>query len=238
MEPVFISSLRRRHDPHRGGPQRRHDGLFAQYLKTLAELHLPVHEPQVVPDYRDVASRRKYWEIKSKQTFRWGDPTEGGIPWIGFLGLEFNHSGLIRPRLKSFHKHREKLIRETSRMLSSLGLLAGQTPARNVQSSYYRILAQMRFRLIAIGVGRVRIGPGKSRIRPRCWASAFADLRDRPAVKHWIRKLDRERERQFSRIRRRLQKLHFATQPARKLKKVRIPRRIGRPFSYFAQFWK
>jgi hypothetical protein len=209
---------------------------FEIYREQLSALKLPVYEPECLPAYRG-GGRRTCREVKSKAPFTWGNNIYAGeIPVIGFLGYEMWRDGFVRIRRSSIRKQKHKVTAIVGQAVRHLdeAIRTGSKQALRVSVRSY--VTKVVGKVIAIAVGRVTIGQQATGPLPRTFAAGFGFLVGRKHPLKQLRELDRHRERNIRRLRRRAAKV-----PPQEVKgrttSVRIPRFFGRPFSYLAQFY-
>ena len=163
---------------------------MARYFAALKELRLPVH-----PVRPEIPYGRQFWGQKSKGPYRWTDHP-GGVPWVGFVGYQVHYDGHIRVRPSSLRKHRERLWGEVEQVMVQL-LLAqnwSETRGETLVVRTKRIMASMRNRMAAIGVGVAKQQSAYSRVPGHCWVGGFQLLAEFPHQRGQLRSLDRARE--------------------------------------------
>lgn len=209
---------------------------FEVYLEQLEELRLPVHRKVALPAYEGVA-KREYWTTKTKAPFAWGiDVGAGQIPWIGFLGYELRRDGLLRIRASSIHKQKQKVVGIVGRAVRMLDQVSGAKSTRSLRVSAQSFFARVRGKMIAAAVGRVKIGGDQKAPLPCTFAAGFRALAGCWFPPRMFRDLDRHRERNIRRLSRRIEKVP-PQKVCRVVQQVRVPRFLGRPFSYMGQFF-
>ncbi len=190
---------------------------FNAYLAAMDELKLPCHPPSKVRFYD-----ASFWDVKSRLPYQWsGRKWFNCVPWIQFVGYQVRYDGLLRIRKTSVRKQAQKLVEKTGRTIS--GLVPCAEPGNRVVPplapatplSRSSILASLKGRLIAMGIGRTRGLGATSGPLPHCWANGFRGLHQRPFVAGPLKLLDRIRERQLSRFRRKPIRYGSQTQPGR-----------------------
>lgn len=183
--------------------QSCHD-VFNAYLAALEELKLPYHPPKTVRFYNP-----SFWKVKSRLPYLWsGRKWFNCVPWIQFVGYQIRYDGLLRIRKASIEKQALKLVERTGKAINAL-VPRAELRARVVAPispdtpfSYRSELAKLRGSLTAMGVGRrngqtIPDGPNSM-----CWANGFRGLHQNPFVAGPLKLLDRIRERQLWRLRR------------------------------------
>lgn len=156
---------------------------FGRLLQALDDRALPVHPPMEMKRYS-----ANHWEAKSHAPYRWARRSSGTAPWVGFLGYQIRHDGVLRVRPSSIQRELDKQVTEVSRVVRAIR--SGQL--RKSTSAVRRSLAG---RLVAMSVGRRGAGGGKS-----CWVAGFSLLREHPHLDAQLRLLDRNRQRQLCRL--------------------------------------
>jgi len=173
-------------------PSKKHcQTVFDAYLRKLTELKLIYHEPE-----RTWIYGKRHWGNKSKAPYLWsGHKWFSCVPWVQFVGYQIRYDGLVRPRKESVAKQCLRIV-ETTNMLK-YGLL--QAMQRNpVRASRNQVLASLKSKLVAQGVGRVKSyanGP-----MPMCWASGYRALHNKPIVDCALRSFDKARKKQLRRF--------------------------------------
>lgn len=217
------------------------EAAFAVYTKTLEDLRLPAHNPAPLKPYIGT-DRKDFWNAKSKACYAWTAPNESGnaYPWIQFLGYQIRYDGLVRIRPKSLKKHKRKILNAVNDVLKLL-----DTPDR-LQITTRQVQFRLKQQLVSFSVGRRAINEVRAIPAPMCWAYGFRGLQGKKIVEKDLRMLDRYRERQLGRVKKRLRILHamiesdnqrFASRPQKaKGPKIRGPKYDGCPLSYFGQF--
>lgn len=209
---------------------------FEIYLEQLRLLKLPVHSPTSLRIYRG-EGRKIYRKAKSKEPFAWGDNTAAGeIPVIGFLDYEMWRDGTVRIRLSSIGKQKQKVTAIVGQAVRHLDEVIATGSKQALRVSVRSYVTKVVGKVIATAVGRVTIGKEGTGPLPRTFASGFRFLVGRKFPLKQLRELDRHRERNIRRLRRRAAKVPPQTVNRNK-KRVRIPRFFGRPYSYLAQFF-
>jgi len=217
--------------PHKGDCE----AVFRTYQNVLRRLMLLVHAPELVRPYISPDAKRTFWQRKSKAPFLWAyPPGRDGVPWIQFVGYQIRRDGLVRIRLSSLKKERQKIVKIANDLLTTVG--NAKKRRKIVRRSRSEILRRLRQRLISMAVGRARLGEPVDRTLPMCWANGFRGLLSVKAVINGIKALDRCREHQLKRVERGLKRLHVRKQSASARQKVH--RYYGAPFSYCRRFLK
>lgn len=203
---------------------------FAAYTAEVKNIRLPIHLPKVVRSYEG-PNRREFWATKSKAPYRWGDPCVGrSFPWVQFLGYQIRFDGAVRVRQSSIAKELSKLTLEGDKMVR---LLTAEN-ASNLRRSKGSITHRFRLKLISMAVGRKTLADKKDPL-PKCWANGFRWLSNKRIITTNLKALDRHRERQVSRISRRLLDLNISI-PPRPQDDPNALEHYGCPFSYWGQF--
>lgn len=195
--------------------------VFKAYLEKLTELKLVFHKPEKTYIYG-----KKHWLNKSKAPYCWsGQKWFGSVPWVQFVGYQIRYDGLVRPRKDSVRKQSEKLVKTANDLKFGLAL------ANRIRATKQQVLASLKAKLTAQGVGRVK--GGEVAPLPMCWASGYRALHEKPFVPGALRSFDRTRQKQI----RRLGNAAIQYGPGRVSRgsgNRRSP--VGYAFSYHAQF--
>ncbi|MBI1924401.1 hypothetical protein HYR99_09135 [Candidatus Poribacteria bacterium] len=96
-----------------------------------------------------------------------------------------------------------------------------------------QILFRLTNKLISMSVGRIKLWEKEAQNSHFCWSSGFKLLKENDHIASQLKRLDRNRERQISRIKRKLRDHDVKPKAPKKLKG---PKYYGGPFSYHAQF--
>jgi hypothetical protein len=171
--------------------------VFDEYLAALEELRLPYHIPQKVNSYS-----KQFWKIKSKNPYRWtGKKGPGCVPWIQFVGYQIRYDGLVRIKKKSVEKHLRKIRNATDHLkFGLLGKRRDGTLGRPVTATKRQVMLSLLWKLTSLGVGRVNLKDSNARRPGMCWAAGFKGLHGKPLVPGFLKRLDREREKQLLRM--------------------------------------
>jgi len=211
---------------------------FELYCRVLERLKLPIHPPSCVQAYS-----REFWGGKSNAPYHWRRPHSGNeVPWIQFVGYQVRYDGLLRLRPKSLKKQFKKMTTAADELLATLnpgrsrpGEITAFAPG--ISKNQREILHRFRMKLISMAVGRRELGQQLSEPMPMCWARGFKGLVGKKLISGALKALDRHRERQIRRVKRRLSQLPQPPDPGRKRRKRGGAHRYyGHPFSYWAQF--
>ena len=199
------------------------EAAFARYTSALNDLKLPAHESILIAQYG-----KTFWKAKSKQPFRWASDATS-VPWLAFVGYHVHYDNWLRLRPSSVAKEIGKQAELARRIIRAIPSIRG----RGLSSK--QVMHRLRQRLIAMSVGRRRIGSDLSVPEDFCWASGFRLLMKYPHSGRQLRHLDRSREKQIARVRR---ALSFAalSSAGSTVTKQKVPPFYGAPFSYFRQF--
>lgn len=209
------------------------DKALRCYLEALGQLMLIPHEPVTIENYDE-----DFLQVKSKNPYVWGDDSKGNIPWICFLGYQIKYDGTIKIRPSSIHKELRKQVEEADRILK-LVFPKNQDKDLKIRRSRYQIMHSLHQKMISMSVGRVKTyREGRELAFPQdfCWCGGFNLLATQEKVLiDQLRILDRGRERQLNRVKRKLNGLSEveAESPTHKALKY-----YGNPFSYHNQFFK
>ncbi len=208
-------------------PQKKQcEKAYEKYLGSLKELKLIPHKAEPFEKYN-----ADFWDIKSKEPYVWNRVNKKhrfakkNVPWLAFVGYQLRYDGLLRVRPDSIQKELEKQVEEANKVINSL-------PDKNSKRLKKRnIIFRFSQRLIAMSVGRVN-----SEDQSMCWASGFNVLNDNPVRKWQLRKLDKNRNLQISRIKKHLEKFEEKSTTWSKKSEARYRDYYGPPYSYYYQF--
>jgi hypothetical protein len=207
---------------------------FAAYLAALKELKLPYHPPKKVRIYGP-----EFWAdgMKSKAPYCWSAKRRPShVPWVQFVGYQVRYDGLVRPKPKSVNKHGAALREIVDTLKWALVLKSRPLPGVDkipvVSAGRAHVENSLVGKLVSMSVGRVDPENPKCRPLPLCWANGFKALHDKPLVPTFLKRLDRERERQI----RRFMRAPIAYEPERPSRGSRWRAPRGYLFSYHAQF--
>jgi hypothetical protein len=177
---------------------------FQIYLDTLYELKLPYHPAKSVSNYD-----RTVWEYKSKAPYCWtGSKGAGRVPWVQFVGYQIRYDGLVRIKKKSVEKQVQK-VKETVddvkfALLNEIARHPFPLPydPPSILATRSQVIHSVRQKLAAMSVGRIKSGNQQKGHHGFCWANGFKALNNKPIVPTFLKKLDRNRERQLRRMKR------------------------------------
>jgi retron-type reverse transcriptase len=210
------------------------DEALERYLEALRWLLLIPHRPKTIKQYG-----KEFFQVKSKHPYVWGDDlSKGNIPWISFLGYQIKHDGTVKIRPSSIYKELRKQVEEADRTLK-LVFPRNQNKDLKIRRSRSQILHSLQQKMISMSVGRVKkYREERELASPQdfCWCGGFKLLATQEkAFIEQLRALDRGRERQLNRVKRKLNELPKidAESPTHKALKY-----YGNPFSYYNQFFK
>ncbi len=221
------------------------EAALAAYHGVLAALKLPAHPASDPPP----AYGRGWWskEHKSRAAYRWAGKhtASDAVPWVAFLGYQVRDDGLLRLRPAAIRKEALKQIEVADMALSALGVRSStpRTPrpahltAGTIRVSKSQFLAKLRRRLISMSVGHAT-HIGEPAPHQLCWAVGFRLLHDGPIVRGQLRRLDRHRQRQIARVKRRIVGVGFREpkEDADMETRLAAARYLGRPYSYDGAF--
>jgi Reverse transcriptase (RNA-dependent DNA polymerase) len=211
---------------------------FTRYIVALKGVALPKHDVKTIDSYT-----KQVWNDKSKGPYRWTKPIcKGDVPWVGFVGYQVRYDGLMRIRPDSLRKELQKQVEVAGSLLRSLRQRKGKNRKEDVllhkhgiRRTKGQIIFRLRQRLIAMSVGRRFLNSVTGKLSEQCWTAGFEQLNERPFVLSQLKKLDRGRERQISRVIKAVRTLKVDAE-GRPLGNE--PKYWGRPFSYAGQFMR
>jgi retron-type reverse transcriptase len=204
--------------------------LFEIYQNSLVEVKLISHKPKSVFGYS-----KHFWakDLKSKEPYSWNQSSLQSIygssisPWLSFVGYQIRYDGLLRIRKSSIEKELKKQVAETDKILTVLK----KKNSANVNS--LAIIFRLQQRLISMAVGRMQMN---NKNLTMCWAAGFKIAKTNQNIKHQFKRLDRNREKQISRMVNFVAKINTTTKKDPKPDPpIPLPY-YGSRYSYFQQF--
>ncbi len=199
---------------------------FERYIEALKETNLVIHEPVSIKKYD-----KEFYQYKSKETYMWGKPDGNNVivPWISFVGYQIRYDKKIRIRKKSVKKELLKQVKLADNVIKMIEL-----ENRTSNKTKRQILFRLTNKLISMSVGRVKLND-KLEMNPQmCWVNGFKVLKSYDSDLSQLKSLDRNRERQICRVKRRLEAHNIKSENPNK--KIKPPKYYGAPFSYYSQF--
>lgn len=186
------------------------------YMEGIKRNYLLFHNPKKIVNYKNVEQSKKFWKLKSKLPFFWGDKNinEVNIPWVSFVGYQINYNGSIRVRKSTIKKEVKKQISESQKVLKALGKFNYYNDVKNVNSRVSRnqILFRLHNRLISMSVGRIKIyNHKKPTEQGLCWTNGFKKLSQNKIIRKQLKFLDKRRNIQLNRVRREIHKIEKET---------------------------
>lgn len=203
--------------------ERKCQEALNRYLMALDSEKLPAYKPCPIGEYS-----KDYYDMKSKLPFPWSKPSgrKDIVPWISFLGYQVRYDGIIRVRKKSIKKELSKQVQVVDEVIQAL------KKEEKVSKSKKQILFKVTGKLTQMSVGKIL--DSKKQCPPFCWASGFKLLREHDHITSQLKQLDRNRERQISRLKRKLKDYDLEPKAKTKEMKPKPPKYHGAPFSYYA----
>jgi hypothetical protein len=204
------------------------DRILEVYQSALKEVKLISHVPIESDCYG-----KSFWDekIKSKSTYKWDmidkedATTHNHVPWLAFVGYQIRYDGVIRVRNKSIKKELKKQVTETDKIIKIVRIAS----RANVNKKAIKFRLQQR--LISMAIGRFKYGGTKLSM---CWCAGFKLLKSNSNITNQIRRLDRNREKQITRL---VVNLKTIITPIRKSKKPNTPKKYyGANYSYNKKF--
>jgi hypothetical protein len=198
--------------------------LFA----SLDGLRLPYHRSQT----GSVDYGAKWWKLKTKSTYAWGQRLDGSIPWVGFVGYQVRYDGTIRVRESSIQKELRKQRLELKTLLKRMRKRSGPVflwrPGIRRHSA--SIVFRFQQRLLSMSVGTTELWR-PPQLEGGCWVSGFRLMQRHKSDVSGLQRLDAQRGHLVQKLKRILTSL-----PPRSasVSVVRPKRRMyyGPPFSY------
>ena len=91
---------------------------------------------------------RKFYDVKSKSPYKWGNASLRQIPWISFVGYQIHYSGEIRVRKASIKKEQTKQYKIVNKTIADIRKYG-------IKKSKEEIKDSVNKRLIGMSVGRI-----------------------------------------------------------------------------------
>ena len=130
-----------------------------------------------------------FWKGKSKGPYKWDSISEGGFPWIGFVGYELHYNGHIRVRKKSFLKELSKQKDVVEEISNAVKYGMRKSKGSVTESAIHR--------LVGMSVGRVNLKNYNIVSNDLCWKNGFKELKPNKYSVHQIKQLDRNRNKLY-----------------------------------------
>lgn len=203
--------------------------LYDKYLYSLKDLKLIAHQAEEFDKYG-----AEFWKIKSKTPYVWNQVNKRhrlakrNVPWLAFVGYQIKYDGKVRVRPSSVKKELKKQVEEANKVIKNL------PDHESKRLKKRNIVFRFSQRLIAMSVGRVN-----SESTSMSWTTGFSVLKDNPVRKWQLRKLDKNRNLQISRVKKHLEKFEEIESEVKEVEKKDGPRvrdYYGYPYSYYFQF--
>ncbi len=202
------------------------ESLLEIYQAALKDVKLISHKPLNFAEYG-----KEFWDenLKSKLPYKWEQydkqkpETKINVPWVSFVGYQIKYDGLVRVRKKSIKKELKKQVAETDKIINAVK----KTPRINKLAIKFRL----QQRLISMSVSRFRFGSSNISM---CWCAGFKVLKNNRNVTNQIRRLDRNREKQISRLELYLKGINTPLSKAKR--KITPLKYYGHKYSYNKQF--
>lgn len=208
--------------------KKKCEEALGRYQVALRECKLLCHKPKQVSNYDS-----SYWEYKSKSTYLWErkELGKGNVPWLSFVGYQIRYDGEIRIRRKSLTKELKKQELTTQKVLKAIDFKEKKDIELKVRRSAKQIIYRIEQKLISMSVGRISLhNYKKNKIPQLSWTVGFKKLNKNPTIEKQLKILDRSRERQISRLKKRLKIIKGESKGGDKgLPDIYF----GGPFSYF-----
>jgi retron-type reverse transcriptase len=171
-----------------------------------------------------LVSFSNFWKGKSKGPYKWDAVENDGFPWIGFVGYEIHHEGLLRVRKSSLEKEFEKQKKTVNDIKDAI--------KKHKRVSNGTVAESAIRRLIGMSVGRVELWNYSICDSEMCWKVGFQELN---LNKHSIRQmksLDRNRNKLYFDLIRGL-KEDYKDEVIKDRVKYRQLIVYNKPFSYY-----
>ena len=202
--------------------------VYNKYLNSLKELKLIAHQAEVFDEYGS-----EFWKIKSKKPYVWNRINKRhrlakrNVPWLAFVGYQIKYDGKVRVRPSSVKKELKKQVEEANKLIKNL------PDSESKRLKKRNIVFRFSQRLIAMSVGRVN-----RESTSMSWTAGFNVLKDNPVRKWQLRKLDKNRNVQISRVKKHLGRFEeFESEEVLDEKDgPRVKDYYGFKYSYYYQF--
>jgi len=205
--------------------ESRCNQFFDIYCHSLKQLRLFPHPPS------DLSKGYTYefWGGKTKLNYCWSEKPKQ-FPWIGFVGYEINRKGHVRVRKGSIKKE----ILKQRKWVNDVITIFSYESVSDISKVELMVIG----RLIGMSVGRFGVYNYSIIENDMCWINGFKCIDDNPYIRMQLRKLDRERNKQIWRLKKKLPILKFeentSVKDESKCRNTRqIKEHIGKPFSYY-----
>lgn len=192
-----------------------------RYLAITNDLKLLTHPPIECNQYSS-----QFWNAKSKFPYKL---SKSSIPWVSFVGYQIRYDGIVRIRKTSIRKEIDKQRKEANKVLAAIDADIPSLVNKSSRKSKKQQVAALESRLISMSVGRVSLHNWKVYTPEYCWAIGFKKLNFNHAVSGQLKNLDRERNKQLHRFKRKLADL---TKEIDNPDRVHVKTYKGSPFSY------
>lgn len=130
-----------------------------------------------------------FWKGKSKGPYKWDSISEGGYPWIGFVGYELHHNEYIRVRKKSFLKELNKQITVVEEIRKAVKYGMRKSKGSVTESAIHR--------LVGMSVGRINLKNYDTVSNDLCWINGFKELKPNKYSVQQMKHLDRNRNKLY-----------------------------------------
>lgn len=162
------------------------DSAVTLYKSALKKLKLIFHDFVSL----NIADRKSFWQIKSKNTYEWSNDPLNGMEWVGFLGYEIRDNNEIRVRIRSIEKEKKKQQHTVNKIFKAIK--SGRRKSDDT------IIESVTHQLIGMAVGRVAPYNYKQIVPDMCWANGFKELNNNMACRRELKILDRNRQKQIT----------------------------------------
>lgn len=205
------------------------------YKGTLQDLKLAPHEFSIELSierkkeykYLPLLTTKPFWSGKSKGPYKWDDVSEGGFPWIGFVGYEIHHQGAIRIRKSSLEKELKKQKDVVAKIKEAI-ITAQRKGKGTVTESAIK-------RLIGMSVSRVELWNYINVAHEMCWKNGFVEVNENKHSIKQLKRLDRSRSKLYYDLEKSCPDVQKIEEERKKVtnKEGRQIVGYGKPFSYY-----
>jgi Reverse transcriptase (RNA-dependent DNA polymerase) len=210
--------------------KKKCENALRRYKRGISKSKLLFHDDKETPKYG-----KDFWDedFKSKKPYKWAEKNDAqNVPWVSFVGYQVRHDLNVRVRKKSIKKEVKKQRRETNNVLQAIDAKKNDALNVNSRKSLKQISYSLNQRLISMSVGRVKLHNYETHKYSFSWANGFKILTDNPTSKSQLRFLDKSREKQNGRLRKKITLLTKKNETP-DIQESGVHEFYGTPFSYY-----
>jgi hypothetical protein len=193
---------------------------FNVYKEALEKLKLIPHEHDELKEPAD------FWKSKTKIPYLWSTDSDGGQPWVGFVGYEIHYNGQIRVRKKSLGKELQKQKDVVKKVLDSVKGGYNKVSQKAIEESVINTL-------IGMSVGRVRLWNYKDHPSKLCWVDGFQLIERNKYSEIQLKRLDRSRNNLIKELQSKMRNMSLKAPESKKDEPSQQIIYYGKPFSYY-----